>query len=226
MSGLINKVSQLETGKLEIGRVFGVILNDAASMNELKEAMEIAPYNAPPKAPVLYIKPKNTYASSQTQISLPSGVKSLGLGVTLGLRFNQKVTKIAAIGACSVIKDIRLVADLSILHSSYFRPAVLEKCFDNSLVIGDLPISYSLIDIANVEVSILQNNKALTPRRFDDLVRDIPTLIEEVTEFMSFNENDMLLIGVSYQMPEIYAGDEIVLREKTLGQLSFTVGEL
>lgn len=41
------------------GAVYGVILNDAASVRKIG-SLEEAPYKGAPKAPVLYIKPANT----------------------------------------------------------------------------------------------------------------------------------------------------------------------
>lgn len=44
------------------GAVYGTLLNDRGALDALGEAMHDAPYKAPPKAPVLYLKPRNTLA--------------------------------------------------------------------------------------------------------------------------------------------------------------------
>ena len=48
-----------------LGTVYGVILNLRQELAALGEAMEKPPYGKPPKAPVLYIKPRNTLAGRE-----------------------------------------------------------------------------------------------------------------------------------------------------------------
>ena len=40
------------------GVVYGTLLNDPATLAELGDAVHAAPYKAPPRAPVLYLKPR------------------------------------------------------------------------------------------------------------------------------------------------------------------------
>src|ERR1700733_14384783 len=42
------------------GAVYGTLLNDRAALLALGDTMNAAPYKAPPKAPILYLKPRNT----------------------------------------------------------------------------------------------------------------------------------------------------------------------
>jgi 5-oxopent-3-ene-1,2,5-tricarboxylate decarboxylase/2-hydroxyhepta-2,4-diene-1,7-dioate isomerase len=50
------------------GTVYGTLLNHRSAIAALGEAVNQPPYNAPPKAPVLYIKPRNTLAASGSQV--------------------------------------------------------------------------------------------------------------------------------------------------------------
>ena len=45
------------------GTVFGTLLNYRGALAALGSAVDAAPYEAPPRAPVLYIKPTNTWAA-------------------------------------------------------------------------------------------------------------------------------------------------------------------
>ena len=44
--------------------MYGALLNHRSALAALGEAANRPPYNAPPAAPVLYIKPRNTLAAS------------------------------------------------------------------------------------------------------------------------------------------------------------------
>ena len=48
------------------GTVYGVLLNFQAERDALGERMSLPPYQAPPRAPVLYIKPANTCAETRS----------------------------------------------------------------------------------------------------------------------------------------------------------------
>ena len=47
---------------LPLGTVYGALLNDRATVQRLAPQFDSAPYKAAPRAPVLYIKPRNTFA--------------------------------------------------------------------------------------------------------------------------------------------------------------------
>ncbi len=54
------------------GTVYGLVLNHEGALMALGEAVTAAPYKAPPRAPVLYIKPPNTYLASGGLVAVPT----------------------------------------------------------------------------------------------------------------------------------------------------------
>src|SRR6516225_1614869 len=52
------------------GAVYGTLLNDRAALEALGDAVNAAPYKAPPKAPVLYVKPCNTLAGHGAKVAV------------------------------------------------------------------------------------------------------------------------------------------------------------
>ena len=54
--------------------LYGVLLNYRGALAALGEAVNKPPYKAPPKAPVLYIKPANTWIGDGAPIPVPSDV--------------------------------------------------------------------------------------------------------------------------------------------------------
>ena len=47
---------------LALGTVYGTLLNQQATVQRLSPQFDSAPYKAAPRAPVLYLKPRNTWA--------------------------------------------------------------------------------------------------------------------------------------------------------------------
>src|SRR6476620_4098057 len=88
--------------------------------------MSEAPYKAPPKAPVLYIKPANTWSADGADIPLPASVPEVEIGATVAMLMK----------APGQVAGYLLMNDLSVPHASYFRPPVRFKCLDGFLGVG------------------------------------------------------------------------------------------
>ena len=70
------------------GVVYGVLMNDAAALAALAalgDSVHHALYKAPPKAPVLYVKPRNTLAAAGTHVRVPADAGKFEIGASLGL---------------------------------------------------------------------------------------------------------------------------------------------
>jgi 5-oxopent-3-ene-1,2,5-tricarboxylate decarboxylase/2-hydroxyhepta-2,4-diene-1,7-dioate isomerase len=203
------------------GTVYGVVLNDRASVEGIGAALAEAPYQGAPKAPVLYIKPANTLAGDGATVALPPGATRVEIGATVGIVIKRPATRIDAADAALVIAGYVLVADLSLPHSSYYRPAFREKCFDDSCVIGARMWPVAVPE--ELEIVTFINEREVDRRSLHSLVREVPVLLSDVSEFMTLSAGDVLLTGVRWQAPSAAAGDHVTLRADGLGELSFTV---
>src|SRR4051812_356787 len=89
--------------------------------------MSEPPYKAPPHAPVLYIKPANTWSADGAAIVVPSQLPEIEIGATVAM----------VMKAPGQVAGYVLMNDLSVPHASYFRPPVRFKCFDGFLGVGN-----------------------------------------------------------------------------------------
>ncbi len=203
------------------GTVYGVILNDAASVQKIGSLAE-APYKGAPKAPALYIKPANTRAACGAAVNLPGDAKSVEVAATIGLVMGRAAGRLTAENALDAVAGIVLAADLSLPHASYYRPAIREKCFDGSLPLSSVK---PLVDLGQLVLNTEIDGKVVESRSLAGLIRQPAQLLADVTEFMSLRQGDVLLVGVSYQAPQAAAGSKITLSAEGLGSLSFTIAE-
>ena len=114
----------------QAGTVYVVVLNDRGSVERMGAALTEAPYKAQPKAPILYIKPANTFATDGAQVSLPGGAEKVEIGATVGVVMGKPASRVAPEDASAFIAGYIVAADLSLPHTSYYRPAIREKCFE------------------------------------------------------------------------------------------------
>lgn len=201
------------------GTVYGVILNDAASVQKIGSLAE-APYKGAPKAPALYIKPANTRAACGAAVNLPGDAKTVEVAATIGLVMGRAAGRLTAENALDAVAGIVLAADLSLPHASYYRPAIREKCFDGSLPLSSVK---PLVDLGQLVLNTEIDGKVVESRSLAGLIRKPAQLLADVTEFMSLRQGDVLLVGVSYQAPQAAAGSKITLSADGVGSLSFTI---
>ncbi|MDV7402386.1 fumarylacetoacetate hydrolase family protein, partial [Arthrospira platensis SPKY1] len=67
------------------GTVLGVLMNHRPALAALGDAVHQPPYKAPPKAPVLYVKPRNTWVASGGVVPVPADAPDLVFGASLAV---------------------------------------------------------------------------------------------------------------------------------------------
>ena len=108
------------------GTVYGTLLNFRGEWEAWATRMSEAPYRAPPKAPVLYIKPANTWSAGGADIPVPARVSVVEVGATIAM----------VMKSADEVAGYVLMNDISIPHDSFFRPPVKFKCLDGFLGVG------------------------------------------------------------------------------------------
>jgi 5-oxopent-3-ene-1,2,5-tricarboxylate decarboxylase/2-hydroxyhepta-2,4-diene-1,7-dioate isomerase len=206
------------------GTVYGAVLNDQASMNLLGDALLEAPYKGKPKAPALYIKPENTLVGHGGSVTLPARATELEIGATLGLVIGRSASRVTVADALDHVRGYTIVIDLSIPHASVYRPAIREKCFDGACPMGPVVVERGdLGDPHGLAIRTYVNDKLVAERKLDDLVRPIPQLIADVSEFMTLLPDQVLLPSVPLGSPTAQAGDRVAVEIDGIGRLEITL---
>ena len=190
------------------GVVYGCLLNDPAALAAIGAAAHAPPYKAPPQAPVLYVKPRNTLAGAGAGVELPAGVDTLEIGAALGIVIGRATCRVREEDALAHIAGWTLVADLSVPHDSFYRPSVRFKALDGSCLIGPGVVARAAIadpDALTLEVTIAGSGA----RSFTTagMQRPVARLLQDVSAFMTLSAGDVLMLGVKAHAPQARAGD-------------------
>jgi len=118
------------------GTVYGTLLNHRDALAALGNAVNEPPYKAAPKAPILYIKPRNTWINAGEAIIVPADVLELEIGATLGLVIGRAACRVSEADALSFVAGYVIVNDVSVPHDSYYRPSLRFKARDTFCPIG------------------------------------------------------------------------------------------
>src|SRR5229473_5277753 len=202
------------------GAVYGALLNHRSALAALGDAVSRPPYGAPPGAPVLYIKPRNTLGLAGSVVRIPAGTPELEVGACLGLVIGRTACRVSESRALDYVAGYLIVADVSIPHSNYHRPSIRFKARD-----GYCPLGPAVTARAAVA-----NPGALTIRAYLDdalvqtastagLIRPAGRLLADVTEFMTLAPGDVLALGAAGPAPRVSSGGIVTIEIDGLGSL-------
>jgi 5-oxopent-3-ene-1,2,5-tricarboxylate decarboxylase/2-hydroxyhepta-2,4-diene-1,7-dioate isomerase len=185
------------------GTVYGALLNFQQEWQIKAPQMPDAPYKGAPKAPVLFIKTANTFTPSGGRIALPSTEAEVDIGANLAWIFGPDAQPVACV----------LVNDVSIPHVSYYRPPVKFKCVDGFLGVGATAQSIEQVSTDAVVLTVKLNGQLVQQLNYADTVRKSQALLADISEFMTFQEGDVLLLGSDClpdgKRPRAKAGDVV-----------------
>lgn len=205
---------------LALGTVYGTLLNHRAALAALGDAVHQPPYKAPPKAPVLYIKPRNTFAGHGDAVVVPAGVDEVEVGATLGIVFGRDACRVAEADALACVAGYTVCNDLSVPHESFYRPSLRFKCRDGFLPIGPWLVgAQQVADPDALAVRVAIDGRSVQQTRSAGMLRPVARLIAEVSAFMTLAAGDVLMLGVAAGAPRARAGQRVRIEIDGIGAL-------
>jgi 5-oxopent-3-ene-1,2,5-tricarboxylate decarboxylase/2-hydroxyhepta-2,4-diene-1,7-dioate isomerase len=193
------------------GTVYGTLMNFRAEHEALAAQINEAPYQGAPQAPVLYVKPANTWTENGGSIVLPAGVPEVEVGASVAM----------VMKSAREVDGYVLVNDLSVPHDNFYRPPVKSKCIDGFLGIGERIRSRNEAgDPAVFKLEVRINGELKQTVRFAHMVRSADKLLADVSEFMTLGAGDLLMLGCDVGRPRARAGDRIDISMPALGTLT------
>jgi len=203
------------------GVVVGALLNHAPQLAALGDAAHQPPYKAPPSAPVLAVKPRNTFAADGDAVVVPAGVNALAVAASLGIVISQTACRVPLEQAMSFVAGYLVVADISVPHASHYRPAVRFHARDGFCPLGAHVVPASQVHAPDALTVTVRVDGALAhTSTTGDRVRGVAQLITDVTEFMTLQAGDLLLLGPPADAPLVQAGQRVAVSIEGVGTLS------
>ncbi|MDH5539573.1 MAG: fumarylacetoacetate hydrolase family protein, partial [Rhizobacter sp.] len=176
---------------------------------------------APPRAPVLYVKTANTRAADGAAVAVPVEPGMVRVDATLGLVIGRGARRVPVAQALHHVRGYVIASDLTLPHDSVFRPAVRQRCGD-----GFCPLSAEfgarlLPDPGLARIDIRVDGELVHQRSLaTTLLRSAAQLLADVTEFMTLEVGDILLLGAPDDAPLARAGQSVRIDVAGLGSLS------
>ncbi len=205
------------TAWLPQGTVYGTLLNFRREWDLWSARMTQDPHKAAPKAPVLYVKTANTFGPAGQDLLLQDGVGEVDIGATLGL----------VVGAQAQVVGAVLVNDWCVPHTSYYRPPVKFRNRDGFLALPAQVAAGQVRDWATLQIEVRRNGEVVQTVDLRELMRDLPTLLADVGEFMTLQPGDVLMVGTDClpdgTRPRAKAGDKMEISAPGFASVVTTV---
>jgi len=202
------------------GVVYGVLLNDPAMLTKLGEAVHAPPYKAPPQAPVLYLKPRNTLAAEGDVLRIPPGFDSVEIGANLGLIIGRTACRVPVEQALSYVVGYLAVNDVCLPHESFYRPSVRLRARDGYCPLASQPVPAACVaDPDSLGMRVCIDGVTVQETNTRGRLRGAARLLADVTEFMTLQPGDVLLLGASHGAPRARAGQTVRVEIEGVGRI-------
>lgn len=204
------------------GVVVSALLNHRPQLAALGDAASRAPYKALPDAPVLAVQPRNALAADDDEV--PAGPAGLDVGATLGIVIGRVACRVPAAEALAHVAGYLVANDLSAPipgDTPHYRPGARFKLRDRSCPLGrEVVPAAAVADPDALAVRVWIDGALAQATDTGERVRGVAQLIADVSEFMTLNPGDVLLLGVSHGAPRALAGQAVGIEIDGVGRLT------
>jgi len=206
------------------GVVYTALLNDPRQITALGDAAHQPPYKAPPQHPVLAVRPRHALATDGDAIAVPADVGTVRTGAGLGLVIARPCCRVAAGDALAMVAGYLVANDLSLPLQSHYRPAARQMMRDGFCPLGAQVVPASAVaDPDNLAIQLLIDGQAAWQGSTAGRVRGVARLLAAVSDFMTLQPGDVLLLGIGADAPLAHIGQAMTVEIAGIGRLHNTL---
>ena len=208
------------------GAVYGTLLNQRSALAAVAAQMGRPPYNAPPRAPVLYVKPRNTLARCGDPVEVPAAVSGSEPGeveaaACLGIVVGRTACNVPEAAGLDYVAGYLIVNDVSVPHPNYYRPSIRYKARDGFCPLGPrVAVRAEVADPNALTFRTFVDGILMQTMSTADSIRSVARLLSDVSEFMTLAPGDVLAAGAAAPAPRVRAGQIVSIEAGVLGTLT------
>jgi len=179
-----------------------------------------------PEQPALFPKFRNALVGHRGAVVRPRGVAYMHYENELAVVIGRPCRRVREADALDVVKGYTVANDFVVRDFviNHFRPPVKPKNFDTFLPLGpwlvdaqDVPDPQALALTTTVNGEVRQQGTTA------DMLYAVAEIIAYVTEFMTLQEDDVLLTGTPRGISHVRAGDRVRCEVEGVGVLENTI---
>jgi 5-oxopent-3-ene-1,2,5-tricarboxylate decarboxylase/2-hydroxyhepta-2,4-diene-1,7-dioate isomerase len=142
------------------------------------------------------------------------------MGGSLGLLIGRTACRVTTAAALGHVAGYLICNDVSIPYSSHYRPAIRERCRDGFCPMSPpIPAKAVATQPDQLAMTIAVNGLVRSRSDGSDLVRGAARLVAEISEFITLDPGDLVLLGEPADAPLASPGDRVRIEIPELGFL-------
>jgi 2-keto-4-pentenoate hydratase/2-oxohepta-3-ene-1,7-dioic acid hydratase in catechol pathway len=187
-------------------------------LNYAKHAAEFG--NPIPEEPLMFLKPPSALVGAGDAIVLPAGAGQVDYEGEIGVRIGKRARHVKRTDAMAYVDGLLPLNDVTARalqrkDGQWSRA----KGFDTFCPTGPVtPIAQ--VDLSKLSVTTRVNGEVRQQSGADDMVFDIPTLIQHITTVMTLEPGDLIATGTPSGVGSLTAGDVVEIEVGGVGKLS------
>ena len=179
--------------------------------------------NEVPDRPLLFLKPPNTLAGHGDTVTVPAGKDRVDWEAELAVVIGESCKRVDAADAMDVVAGFTCMNDVSNRDDQNREQNwVRGKAFDNAAPLGPVVATPDEVPAdAAVELRVDGETKQSGDR--SQLMFDVPTLIEEITTYLTLEAGDVIATGTPDGVGPLSDGDTVAVSVEGVGTLEHDV---
>jgi 2-keto-4-pentenoate hydratase/2-oxohepta-3-ene-1,7-dioic acid hydratase in catechol pathway len=170
--------------------------------------------------PILFLKAPSAVIGHEDIVRYPQTTQKLDHEAELAIVIGRKCKEVKAENAYDVIEGYTCFNDLTArdlqkLNGQWTRA----KSFDTFAPIGPHIVTGDEIDPSDLNITMSVNGEIRQDSNTKNLIYDIPTLIEFISEIMTLNPQDVISTGTPPGIGQVKPGDEMEVKIEGIGTL-------
>ncbi|ESS05060.1 MAG: 2-keto-4-pentenoate hydratase/2-oxohepta-3-ene-1,7-dioic acid hydratase (catechol pathway) [uncultured archaeon A07HR67] len=176
-----------------------------------------------PDRPLLFLKPPSALAGHGDTVTAPEGKDRVDWEAELAVVIGESCKHVAAEDAMDVVAGFTCMNDVSNRDDQRREQNwVRGKAFDNAAPLGPVLATPEEVPAdASVELSVNGDRKQSGDR--SQLAFDVPTLIEEITAYLTLETGDVIATGTPDGVGPLSDGDTVAVTVEGVGTLRHDV---
>ncbi|MFB6309904.1 MAG: fumarylacetoacetate hydrolase family protein [Salinirussus sp.] len=181
--------------------------------------------NEVPDRPLLFLKPPNAVAPPDAAVPMLPGTDRMDFEAELAVVIGEQCRRVDAAKAANVIAGYTAMVDLSNRDDQRREQNWIRgKAFDGAAPLGPVVADPTHVP-DDARIRLRQNGEVQQDSTIDRLFFDVPTLIEEITAYLTLEPGDVIATGTPEGVGPVAPGDDIEVEIEGVGRLQHRIAE-
>lgn len=197
-------------------------LNYADHVKELSKELTVTTKDEP----LVFLKGPSTVIGHRGQTRRPADVTFMHYECELAVIIGRTAKRVKAAEALQHVAGYTVCNDYAFRDylENWYRPNLRVKSRDGATVLGPWFVpAHEVPDPHKLTLSTYVNGQRTQHGHTGNMINDIPSLIEYLTEFMTLQSGDVILTGTPEGVVNVNVGDEVATEIEGIGRVVNTI---